>query len=84
MTGPNGAWQFVDAGFEWTARVLLQESLFCSSTMRENMENEEDEDFEVGDEYNRGESSYILQYSHILLFCFFTNPPLYVDLKNII
>ncbi|XP_056600632.1 uncharacterized protein LOC130418476 isoform X3 [Triplophysa dalaica] len=46
---------------------LHEESLFCNSTMRKNMENEEDEDFEVGDENNQGESSYILQ-------CTFTTP----------
>ncbi|KAI7809515.1 uncharacterized protein LOC130555017 isoform X2 [Triplophysa rosa] len=42
---------------------LHEESLFCISTMRENMENEEEEDFEVGDEDIRAESSFILQCS---------------------
>lgn len=58
----------MDAGIEWMARVMLQESLFCISTTRENMKNEDEEDFEVGDEDNRAESSFILQYRHILFF----------------
>lgn len=64
---------FVDAGVEWKACVMLQESVFSISSNRHNMEdndNEEtNEDHTADGLFPDGtENSFYLQYSHVLLF----------------
>ncbi len=79
---------FVDAGAEWKACVMLQESVFSISPVTHNIEDNDDEetneDHTADGLFPRGtENSFYLQYSHVLFFtlCCFGEQQMHLNVQ---